>query len=80
MEGEGVLITTKGDKYEGKFKNGFKHGKGTIKYRDGISSYTGSWFYNKIEGRGVLIDDLMGNKYEGEFKDNMKNGLGKCYY
>jgi hypothetical protein len=37
MEGKGVLITAKGDKYEGSFKNGFKHGRGKIIYKNGIS-------------------------------------------
>jgi hypothetical protein len=59
--------------YEGMFKNGFKHGKGTMKYRYGNSYFEGEWHYNKIEGKGVLLDDF-GNRYEGEFKDNMKNG------
>jgi len=50
-----------------------------MKYRNGVSYYEGDWYYNKIEGKGTLVDDF-GNKYEGEFKDNLKNGLGKCYY
>jgi hypothetical protein len=50
MEGKGVLLNTRGDRYEGNFKNGFKHGKGSIVYRNGQSAFEGDWFYNKIEG------------------------------
>ncbi len=41
MEGKGKLINARGDVYEGNFKNGFKHGHGIMKYRNGISSYDG---------------------------------------
>jgi hypothetical protein len=79
MDGKGVLINSKGDHYEGGFKNGFKHGRGKMRYRNGISVYEGEWHYNKIEGKGRLVDEF-GNVYEGEFRDNFKNGIGKCVY
>ncbi len=66
MEGKGKLISNRGDVYEGYFKNGFKHGKGIVRYKNGVSYYEGDWYYNKIEGKGCLVDDF-GNKYEGDF-------------
>ena len=79
MEGQGTLKTLAGDIYVGKFKNGFKHGKGKISYINGVSSYEGDWNYNKIEGEGISIDEL-GNRYEGRFVGNMRNGQGTCDY
>jgi hypothetical protein len=75
-----MFVSARGDVYQGFFKNGFKHGKGIIYYKGGAGgSYDGDWVYNKIEGKGVLID-AQGNQYEGDFKDNMKNGIGRCKY
>lgn len=78
MEGKGMMVSARGDVYTGMFKNGFKHGKGKILYKDG-SWYEGDWIYNKIEGKGNMVDNN-GNSYEGDFKDNLKNGIGKCHY
>jgi len=52
-----MFVSARGDVYQGFFKNGFKHGKGIIHYKGGAGgSYDGDWVYNKIEGKGVLID------------------------
>lgn len=54
MEGNGVFVSARGDVYEGIFKNGFKHGKGIMRYKGGAGGYyDGDWIYNKIEGKGV---------------------------
>ena len=53
MEGEGTLRTLSGDIYQGKFKNGFKHGNGRIVYGNNLGWYEGDWAYNKKEGNGV---------------------------
>lgn len=49
MEGRGILVTARGDVYQGFFKNDFKHGKGVIRYKGGQAGYyEGDWIYNKI--------------------------------
>ena len=56
MEGKGTFVNARGDVYEGTFKNGFKHGKGRIVYKAGGGYYEGEWSYNKIEGKGTMLD------------------------
>ena len=41
-----------GDVYEGDFIDGKKHGKGTLKFRDG-SIYTGEFQNDSINGMGM---------------------------
>ena len=79
MDGEGVLRGLTGDIYTGKFKNGFKHGKGKIVYGNGSGWYSGSWTYNKMEGEGISTDGN-GNRYEGAFRGNSRHGEGQCTY
>ena len=42
MEGNGCFIKANGDKYEGEFLSGKKHGDGVITYADG-NIYIGQW-------------------------------------
>jgi hypothetical protein len=51
-----------GDIYEGEWKNGRKHGKGTMNYADG-KKYTGVWVNDEKTGQGVFIW-TSGNRYE----------------
>ena len=66
MNGDGTLRTLAGDVYTGRFKNGFKHGKGKIVYGRGSGGgyYDGHWSYNKKEGLGVSVN-ANNDKYEG---------------
>ena len=79
MDGDGVLKTLAGDLYQGKFRNGFKHGKGQITYGNG-GWYQGDWSYNKKEGQGVSLEAGNNSKYEGRFLGNMRHGEGTCTY
>ncbi len=51
-----------GDRYEGEWKNGKKHGKGTMDYANG-NKYTGIWVNDNRAGQGVFTW-TNGNRYE----------------
>ena len=48
-----IFLYFDGDKYEGEFKDGKKHGQGTYKYKDGMI-YVGEWKKGKKHGQGTL--------------------------
>ena len=63
------------NKYEGDFRDGKFHGKGTYSYVSGTNKgdkYVGEFKDNKIHGKGTYRY-ASGDKYIGEFKDNDKN-------
>jgi hypothetical protein len=60
-----------GDKYEGGFENGERHGKGVITFADG-DKYEGGWENGKQHGKGVHTS-ANGNKYELGFKNGKQN-------
>ena len=67
-----------GDKFEGQFKDGKKHGQGTYTFANG-DVYKGQFKDDKKHGQGTEFYES-GNKYEGQFKDGLKNGLGTYFY
>lgn len=52
-QGEGIAEGV--NKYQGNFKKGMKHKKGTYTWADG-GVYTGEFFEDKMHGEGVYID------------------------
>ena len=66
---------SEGQKYEGKWKDGKKHGQGTETYPDG-RKYEGEFKDGKQNGQGTYIYHD-GRKYEGEWKNGREwNGTG----
>ena len=69
---KGKYFRNIGDKYEGEWKDGKKHGQG--KKRDLLliltlfNTFIGKYFYND------------GSRYEGEWEDDKKHGQGKKSY
>ena len=61
-----------GGVYEGEFKDGRQHGKGTFTLPGGYE-YTGDWVDGRIEGIGV-VKYPNGSVYEGSFKDGAPDG------
>lgn len=61
FEGNGVLSTPEGV-YEGTFKNGKPHGKGTQKVLRTQATLSGNWVNGKKEGVFQYHDPLTGNK------------------
>ncbi len=71
--GKGVM-TFKGEKYVGEYKDGDRDGQGTHTFSDG-KKYEGEWKNGLPNGQGTdTFPD--GGKYVGEFKDGLPNGQG----
>ena len=64
--------------YKGEFKDGKRHGQGTIIYPDG-SEYVGQWQNNSPNGQGTLTY-FYGEIYVGEFRNGMRQGIGSHTY
>ncbi|KAK1737727.1 phosphatidylinositol-4-phosphate 5-kinase-related protein [Skeletonema marinoi] len=60
--------------YEGDWKNGMRHGEGTVKWPDG-DFYKGQWKDDSMHGQGIY-KWTDGNSYEGEWKDGKRHGKG----
>ena len=65
-----------GQYYLGEFKNGLKHGKGKLFYKNGNIEYEGDFLEGKFEGEGKYIYEN-GDYYEGKFKNGLSHGNGK---
>ncbi len=77
----GIYIYNSGLQYEGEWKNGRRHGKGTLTYPDRYK-YVGEWKNNKREGHGKLVYTYskIPFYYVGEWKDGKRDGKGIFYY
>lgn len=64
--------------YEGEWKDGKRHGKGTMTYACG-DIYYGEFIYDKRHGKGT-ITYACGNIYVGQWENNKRNGKGTCTY
>jgi len=74
IEGVGSLTYSDGDKYEGEWKDGQKHGQGTYTWSNG-NKYVGEFKDGKKHGQGTFTWSN-GKKYVGEFKNGIQNGQG----
>jgi len=73
--GKGTLTNKKNkSKYIGKFKNGQKHGEGTVFLPDDLK-LRGKWKNGIFQGFGIY-EFANGQKYEGELKDGKYHGKG----
>ena len=72
-----INIPKKGN-YEGKLKEGKRHGKGIMKYING-DIYDGEWENDKKNGKGKYLY-VNKDEYDGEWRNNKKNGKGKYIY
>lgn len=75
--GTGSAETAKGGKYEGEFKNGKPHGKGTLTLPNGYR-YDGEFRQGKKNGQGTAVFSS-GKKYVGHFKNGKASGQGVLY-
>ena len=60
--------------YNGEWKGGMRHGKGTMEWSDG-GSYEGEWQYNQACGEGTF-HHASGDFYKGHWANNKSNGFG----
>ena len=63
--------------YEGHFVNGKRHGKGILRWPNGMV-YRGDFGTREMHGMGN-IQNKMGNKYVGEFRTGRIEGAGALY-
>jgi hypothetical protein len=84
-DGEKIHTYPNGYKYDGNFKDGFKHGKGILISADNNEKYTGEWVYGFRDGEGALALYKSHSSspyifYKGEWKNDDKNGKGTEEY
>lgn len=75
VNGKGIFLNSKGDKYVGDFVDSRKHGKGELTTAN--IKYIGEFNNNKMDGKGKIKFLSEDHEYEGEFFNNQINGYGK---
>ncbi|KAL4449742.1 hypothetical protein ABPG74_008115 [Tetrahymena malaccensis] len=78
MDSLGIAIFCNGDRYEGDFQDGLRHGKGEYTFQDG-KKYIGNWYNDLFDGQGVLSNCNI-IVYQGMWKLGSMNGIGKEFY
>lgn len=77
--GFGTMTDPDGKIYSGEWKDGSKHGKGTMTYpstnKDNYAEYKGEWERNSFHGEGVMIYKN-GDKYSGSWSEGKEHGKG----
>ena len=67
-------------KFEGKYLNGERNGKGKEYYWNGKLKFEGEYLNGKRNGKGKKYYFYGELKFEGEYLNGKKNGKGKEYY
>jgi hypothetical protein len=67
-----------GDRYEGEYLNGDRHGFGTYFYANG-NKYSGEYKNDRPNGRGTITFSS-GDKYIGEVKNGKRHGAGTYFF
>mmetsp|Transcript_24400 Transcript_24400/g.75326 ORF Transcript_24400/g.75326 Transcript_24400/m.75326 type:complete len:297 (+) Transcript_24400:48-938(+) len=79
-EGFGRQCWTNGDRYEGEWREGKPHGKGSLWKKTPQAlrkQYAGDWVCGKRTGQGVSLS-ASGARYEGQFLENRRDGKGRA--
>ncbi|MEN9782030.1 MAG: hypothetical protein RL208_180, partial [Pseudomonadota bacterium] len=77
----GITFNENGQKkYEGGFKNGKYHGKGTEFFLNGQKEYEGGFKNGMYHGKGVWFYSDGEKGYEGEFENGKYHGKGVWFY
>lgn len=77
--GYGIYVHESGERYEGDFRMGRRHGMGVQYYPDGKMKYKGDFQADLRAGYGAYYFPN-GDKYVGLFQNNLPNGKGTYYY
>lgn len=72
--GVGAYIWENGDRYEGEWNEGKRHGRGICRWADG-RTYDGEWKEGKVHGTGIHTWSR-GDKYEGQWTEDHMTGVG----
>ena len=80
FEGKGTYYYENGNRYEGEWKKGLKHGKGILYYDHETQKkkYDGYFIKGKFEGKGNYYWND-GSYYKGNFVNGLKHGYGAYY-
>ena len=80
FEGKGTYYYENGNRYEGEWKKGLKHGKGILYYDHETQKkkYDGYFIKGKFEGKGIYYWND-GSYYKGNFVNGLKHGYGAYY-
>ena len=78
VDGSGVYYFANGDRYDGVFVDGRKHGPGRYTDVRNGTVYDGEWVLGRREGYGVYTASD-GYAYEGEWIAGMKEGWGMLF-
>ena len=76
--GPGIYDDSKGNKYIGNFKDGDRHGEGSMTWDVG-DTYKGQWVKNKMHGKGTYYRNKHFT-YTGSFKAGIIEGQGTAKY
>lgn len=83
--GEGELIWSNGDVFQGSFQNDLRHGSGLLVFglsiEQGVANkgeYVGDWYKDKMHGQGYRRYPN-GDVYVGGFESGKRHGHG-CFY
>ena len=74
-----ITFKFNGNSYEGEWKDGKMHGKGTYKSADGYS-YEGEYKYGWRNGKGISKYPDGSVEYDGEYKHDLVHGKGTHNY
>jgi len=74
-EGFGVMRWQNGDRYEGDWKDGLRHGQGTYSCKSTGGKYEGMYEKDLKSGQGKYTYGN-GDWYEGEWKEGLRDGQG----
>ncbi|TAH19856.1 MAG: hypothetical protein EAZ08_07265 [Cytophagales bacterium] len=82
LDGYGIFLSRTGERYEGNWKQGTKHGRGVCYYTNG-DKYEGQWLENQLNGEGKMTakDGTVKNGLweKGKFKGEIKNKEALLY-
>eukprot|EP00026_Physarum_polycephalum_P003403 Phypoly_transcript_03414.p1 GENE.Phypoly_transcript_03414~~Phypoly_transcript_03414.p1 ORF type:complete len:520 (+),score=111.47 Phypoly_transcript_03414:218-1777(+) len=74
----GKYVYPDGSVYEGEWRGGKAHGRGTLLYSTG-DRYTGEWIATQKQGQGEFVY-ANGDVYKGEWKADRAHGYGVLMY
>ncbi len=73
-DGRGTMIYPSGNRYDGEYKSGQRHGCGTFTFSNG-RRYVGQFKADQFSGKGIWLL-ANGERYIGEFEANQCSGEG----
>jgi len=73
--GYGVMKWQNGDRYEGDWAEGLRHGKGKYISKSTGGKYDGEYSTDLKDGKGKYVFSN-GDWYDGDWKDGLRNGQG----